>query len=222
MESYCWGQYWNFLCNIGTRRKLVSSKNLVASGASGTQVGVAIDSIGNAVAIWVGGSGTTIQVSSLSFGASSWSAATTLDAGGSGITPQVPVIAMNGSSQIIAAWIRHFTSGNNQLLATTSTFGGSWATNQEVNSASDSPFSPAVTIDTSGNTFVGYAFLGAGPVKVTNTTFGGTWPASQTQLTTVGFSPLFAINSSNQLIVTFTNSSSAPETIKASKYSSGS
>ena len=110
---------------------------------------VAINSGGNAVAIWqyFDGRNFLIQSSYLPFGFSNWSSPITLS--DSLHTASNPGIALNDSGKVLAIW--QTSNGTNLIIqATTSSFGSTWDHATDLSIAGQNALNPEIVLNNSG------------------------------------------------------------------------
>jgi hypothetical protein len=116
---------------------------------------VAVDSAGNAIAVWEQSTGTNfiIQASRFSISSSSWSAVTNLsDTGGNAFNPQV---AMDSDGNAIAVWEQSTGTNNGFIQASRfSISSSSWSAVADVANLSEmgeNAYVPQVAMDSAGN-----------------------------------------------------------------------
>jgi hypothetical protein len=112
---------------------------------------VAVDSAGNAVAVWQrsDGTNTIIQATTLPFGAATWTTPVNLsDPGQDASSSQVKV---DPAGNAVAVWQR--SDGTNTIIqAATFSFGGAtWTTAKNLSSPGQNATRPQIAVDTTGN-----------------------------------------------------------------------
>lgn len=127
---------------------------------------VAIDAVGNAVAVWV--NGTTIREATLPFGGS-WSSPTNLSAIGNAGSPEVE---MNPSGYAVATWNR-LNGFSFVIEGATLQFGSTWSA-PVVISGPDSLF-PDVAVDLAGNAIAVWSQTTDSVIQSSYLPFGGSW-----------------------------------------------
>jgi predicted NBD/HSP70 family sugar kinase len=143
---------------------------------------VAVDSAGNAIAVWEQSTGTNfiIQASRFSISSSSWSAVTNLsDTGGNAFNPQV---AMDSDGNAIAVWEQSTGTNNGFIQASRfSISSGSWSAVADVANLSDTggyALDPQVAMDSAGNAIaVWYQRTGTNTIIQASRFSGSSWSA---------------------------------------------
>jgi hypothetical protein len=136
---------------------------------------IAVDSTGNAVAVWRNVDITSIQAATLPFGGA-WSSPTTL----SGAASSTPQVAMNASGYIVTTW-QTVISGTLSIQSATRQFAGSWTAAVTLSSGSSANQS-AVDVDPAGNAIATWSQSSA--IQSSLLPFGGSWTAPVTVSTT--------------------------------------
>lgn len=116
---------------------------------------VAIDSTGNAIAVWSGNTlPTGITPTSYAIQSSqrpylgSWTSPMIISSLGYGINVTDPQIVMNPAGQAVATWA--WSGGFNIIQSAHVTFGGVWSNYSFLSSTTDNAFNPTVGVDYSG------------------------------------------------------------------------
>lgn len=144
------------------------------SGSDSSQIPqVAVDSAGNAVAVWSrnNGSFTIIQAASLPFGGK-WS--TSVDISPTNKDSFGPQVGVDASGNAVAVW----TEVVNQIIqGATLPFGGSWTVPVNISSASDLSNVPILAVDPIGNAVATWTALSGGNFFIQASTLpsGGNW-----------------------------------------------
>lgn len=191
--------------------------NLSAAGQNALLPQIAINSSGNAVAVWQRSDGlnTIVQAATLQFGGS-WSAPVDLSVAGQ--DADKPQIAINSSGKAVAVWIR--SDGANDIVqAATSQFGGSWTAPDDLSAAGDSADVPQIAINSSGNTVaIWQRFSGASIVQAATLQFGGSW-SSPVDLSVGGqsaLSPQVAIGPNGNVVAVWYRFDGSNQIVQAS------
>lgn len=129
--------------------------NLSATGLDSFLPEVAIDSSGNAVAVWMGSDGTNYLIRSSVLTSGNWSAVVNISVAGGDATN--PEISVDSSGNAVALWTR--LDGSNFILqSSTLTFGGTaWTIPVDLSGIGQDAVYARVAVDPSGNAIVTWA-----------------------------------------------------------------
>ena len=125
------------------------AEDLSAAGQSASDLELAIDAAGNAIATWWRSNGTNriVQTSSRSAGGT-WQPAEDLSALGQ--HADAPHVAFDASGNAVAVWSR--SNGTNAIVqASSRPAGGAWQPAQDLSALGQEANSPRVTLDSGGN-----------------------------------------------------------------------
>jgi hypothetical protein len=128
--------------------------NLSAVGGNASSPQIAIDNLGNAIAVWSrsnGSNNTIIQASRYTYTNGSWSTPEDLSAVGQNASN--PKIAIDNLGNAIAVWTR-FNGFNGIIQTRRYTYNGSWSTPESVvdlSAVGGNASSPQIAIDNLGN-----------------------------------------------------------------------
>ncbi len=120
--------------------------NLSAAGGDDSNPQVAMDSLGNAIAVWLRYNGTNniIQASTKTL-TSTWT--TPVDLSAAGQFTLLPKVAMDSLGNAIAVWNRVGLTGDKSIVqASTKTLTGTWTTPVDLSTAAQNAANPAVVI----------------------------------------------------------------------------
>lgn len=179
---------------------------LSVGGTASTAPHVAVDASGNAVAVWVQGSGVTseIQASSYTFGGA-WSSASSIST--SVPTNTTPRVVVSDAGDAVAVWNWDDGSGNHIVQSSTLPFAGVWSVPTNVSSSpSETSTAPDLAIDGTGNTIVVWS-KGTGSASVIKSARLAQGSTTWTSLADVGDSnsfpsqPAIAMDSSGNAVV---------------------
>jgi len=195
--------------------------DLSQTGQSAQNAQIAVDSAGNATAVWQSSDGTNviIQASTKPFGGS-WQAISddlTLP-GQYALNPQ---IAVDFAGNATAVWRR--SNGSKYIIqASTKPFGGSWQiSSDDLSLPGQDAFSPQIAVDPTGNaTAVWYRSNGSHTIIQASTKpFGGSWQVSSDDLSLPGqnaSAPQIAVDSSGNVMAVWSRSNGTNIIIQAS------
>ena len=172
--------------------------NLSATGQDANYPQIAVDSSGNAVAVWAitDGINTVAQSSRLPVGGS-WTTPVTLSA--SGQDSYNPQVAVDASGNAVSVWTR--TDGSNTILqASRMTSGGSWSTPVNISQTGQNANYPRIAVDSSGTAVTIWIESDGVSDVVQSSTLptGGSWssPVTLTPQGQYGTDPNIIIDSS--------------------------
>lgn len=127
-----------------------SPEDLSAPGQNATVPQIAIDSSGDAVAVWLRSNGANpiVQTASRPAGGS-WSAPENLSTAGQEAT--VPQVAMDGAGDAVVVWVR--SNGSNKIVqaASRGAGGGVWSAPVDLSEVGQDAGNPQVAIDPAGD-----------------------------------------------------------------------
>ncbi len=154
-----------------------STVDLSSPGQDAAGPQVAVDSDGNAIAIWgtTVGANTLIEARTLPFGGS-WSP--TIDVSGIGIDTINPQVAVDGIGNAIAVW-QHRGGSHFHIETATLPFGGVWTTPTRISELVEDSINSQIAIDNSGNAVVVWQHSNGVHFHIEAATlpFGGAWTA---------------------------------------------
>lgn len=118
------------------------------SFSNSDQPNIAVDLVGNAVAVWQGddSSNYIIQSASLPF-KGKWTYPVTLSK--TGYDAESPRVAVNASGNAVSIW-RRFNGCNSVIQASKLSLGGSWSVTSDISNASGNAEYPSLSMDNSG------------------------------------------------------------------------
>jgi hypothetical protein len=121
--------------------------NVSATGQDSNQPGIALDSQGNAVAVWTNATSGTIQAGVRPAGGS-WQTPSNLSEPGQ--TASEPQLALDSQGDAVAVWTR--SDGTNTIIqAATRPAGGSWQPPSNVSATGQDSNQPGIALDSQGN-----------------------------------------------------------------------
>ena len=127
--------------------------DLTAAGRDAINPQVAMDDLGNAVAVWYRSDGSNLIVQARRYDvvAGTWSAVTDLSAVGQHAYD--PQVAMDDLGNAVAVWYR--SNGSHDIVQTRryNVVAGTWSTVEDLSAAGQSAYEPQVAMDSSGNAF---------------------------------------------------------------------
>jgi hypothetical protein len=192
--------------------------DLSADGRNATSPQIAIDSFGNAIAVWARSNGTNIiiQASTKTLNGT-WSTPTDLSAVGQ--DAGLPQIAIDSLGNAIAVWARYNSTGG-IIQASTKTLNGTWSTPIDLSAAGQLAPSPQIAIDSLGNAIAVWTIVNGTytTIQASTKTLNGTW-STPTDLSAAGgiaSAPQIAIDSLGNAIAVWTRNSSTGGIIQAS------
>ncbi|NOY73058.1 MAG: Ig-like domain-containing protein, partial [Gammaproteobacteria bacterium] len=179
---------------------------------------VAVDSSGNAVAVWQQNSVETNIVTNLYTFGLGWGTAVSIDGyPGPANSPQVGVDSIGNA---IVVW-RQYDGSIDSIVANRYTFGFGWGTAELIENGINSALPPQISVDSNGNAIV--VWLQDDNVQANRyTTFTG-WETAETIETNVGtpFTPQVSVDNSGNAIAIWTQNISGQTSVLANRYTTG-
>ena len=206
--------------------------NLSAVGGNASSPQIAIDNLGNAIAVWSrsnGSNNTIIQARRYTYTNGSWLASVDLSAVGG--NAQFPQIAIDKFDNAIAVWSRY--NGSNGIIQSSRyTNNGSWLAPVDLSETGRDAESPQIAIDNTGNAIAVWRGSNGsngsnGTIQASRYTYNGSWlaPNSVANLSDTGGNadyPQIAIDNLGNAIAVWRESNGSNGIIQASRYTNGS
>lgn len=197
---------------------------LSESGVASEHPRVAIDDLGNAIAVWAYDpyAEVRVQASKLAVGSASWSAPVNVSAAGnSAATPQV---AIDGSGTAVAVWRYYGVDGTMIQSSRLASGGASWSVPAQLSVYPGSSDNPQVAASGSGNAVaVWQQSNGSNPIiRFSQSTDGGLSWTVPTELSEPGQSaitPEVAVDESGNAVALWRRSNGDNDIIQASRSS---
>lgn len=193
---------------------------LSESGVASERPRVAIDDLGNAVAVWAydPNADTRVQASKLAVGSTSWSAPVNVSAAGnSAATPQV---AIDGSGTAVAVWRYYGVDGTMIQSSRLASGGASWSVPAQLSVYPGSSDNPQVAASGSGNAVA--VWQQSGIIRFSRSTDGGVSWTVPTELSEPGqaaITPEVAVDESGNTVALWRRSNGDNDIIQASRSS---
>ena len=197
--------------------------NLSAAGQNATVPQVAIDSSGNAIAIWLRSNGTNAIVQAATRPAGgSWSTPEDLSAAGQNAS--TPQVAIDPAGDVIAVWSR--SNGTNTIVqAASRPAGGSWSSPTDLSEVSQNAAQPQVAVNQSGDVVaVWERSNGANTIiQAASRPTGGSWsaPVNLSEAGQNANAPQVAIDPAGDAVAVWNRASGANTIIQASSALAG-
>lgn len=195
-----------------------------STGQNASAPVVAINSAGQAIAVWQNFNGytTTIYAATLLFG-STWSSPVAISFIGQNCS--LPQIALNDSGRAVAVW--QATVGSLSVIQGASfSFSSFWSAPMQFSSIGVNGVSPQVAINSSGAAMAVWEVVSgaASYIQASYAASPGAWgsPATLSPTTQNAVVPQVAINASGQAVAVWQNSVNGVTMIQGSTYASGS
>ena len=182
--------------------------DLSVAGRDAVEPAVAIDSAGNAVAVWSrsNGSRTVVQTATMA-AAGGWSAP--IDLSNAESNAEAPQVAVAPNGEAVIVWSL-FNGANQIVQAASRPAGGTWTGAVDLSVAGRDAVEPAVTIDSAGNAVAVWSRSdGSAFIVQSSTRAGGAWSSPPTDLSAAGGSagePWIAIDANGEAVVVWSRS----------------
>ncbi len=184
--------------------------NISVAGQDATVPQVAVDSHGNAVAVWVrsDGTNTIIQGAVLPFGASSWTP--TSDLSLPGADAFVPQVALDPHGNAVAVWQRINILGRNVTQGATLAFGELfWTPTSDLSAAPEDTYVPQLGVDQNGNAVAVWSNVTYQTIQAATLPFGSAlWSPFTTISGTQAGTPEVAVNAAGYAIAVWARDNS--------------
>ena len=199
-------------------------QNIESGNGNAVSPAVAVDSAGNATAIWSQHDGTTMSIRSATWSGGSWGADEPVESDNGAAT--TPHLGVDAGGNVLAVWA--WNDGGQQRIRANRRVSGTWQTETSIDGAVGPAIAPEVAVMPGGFALAVWLQVDGGQQHLFHNAFNGTgWSSAQQLVTNTTSSigePRIARNDSGGAIVVWaqgTGSGSSSSDVLAARYSGG-